>query len=566
MRALRNKTAVITGGGNGIGRGMALAFAEAGSHVVIADIDEDAARAVADEVRGSGVRSLALRTDVADRASVEALAEHTYAEFGAVHILCNNAGLVTMAPLDQASDEDWHWILSVNLYGVIHSLQSFLPRLLAQEDEAHIVNTGSLCSLAVYPLYGIYTTTKFALAGLTEALRLDLQRQGIGVSLLCPGSVQTQMLDRSLNRLTALRGQEPAATGELEQAREETRKLMAEGMDPLVLGQRVVAGVRENDAYILPHPELKPIVETRSRSILSAFDAAAAGVAQPGQRRARTSSSARDLHGRVAVVTGGGSGIGRGMALAFADEGMHVVVADIEADAAQKVASEVGERGVRALALHADVSQRSSMEQVAERTYAEFGAAHLLCNNAGVYISGALQTRTYADWQWVLSVNLHGVIHGIQAFVPRLVAQGGDAHIVNTASIVGLMFAPSSGIYGATKQAVVGLSESLAIDLASHGIGVSVLCPGGVRTRIMESTRNRPDELAETRPDPVTDKLAAEAIDSGLDPLDVGRIVLDSVRRKEHYIIPQPAAKPFVEQRCDQILAAFDTAAGRNPS
>ena len=144
-----------------------------------------------------------------------------------------------------------------------------------------------------------------------------------------------------------------------------------------------------------------------------------------------------------------------------------------------------------------------------------------------------------------------------------MIAQGGEAHIVNTASIVGLMFSPSSGIYGSSKHGVVGLSESLALDLEPHGIGVSVLCPGGVRTRIMESARNRPTVLADTRPDPVTDKFAAEAIESGMEPVDVGRIVVAAIRRKDLYILPQPAARPFVEQRLDQILAAFDTAAAR---
>ena len=564
MRTLRNKTAIITGGGNGIGRGIALAFADAGTHVVIADIEEDAARTVAKEASERGVRSLALRTDVADRASVEALADQVYAEFGAVNILCNNAGVVTMGTLDRCSDEDWRWLLSVNLFGVINGIQTFLPRMLAQPDEAHIVNTGSLCSLAAYPLYGIYTTAKYGLAGLTESLRFDLERDEIGVSLLCPGPVQTRMLDRSRDRTAALRGPQPSETPEMEQAMAETRKLMAAGMDPLRVGRKVVEGVRRNDAYILPHPELKGVVEARFTRILAAFDDAAARETGQLPEPTRQGATLEPLSGRVAVITGGGSGIGRGMALAFAKEGMHVVVADIEGETAQKVASEVRERGVRALALRTDVTQRASMEEVAERSYAEFGAVHVLCNNAGVIVSGTLQTRTYADWEWVLSVNLYGVINSIQAFLPRLLAQDGNAHIVNTASIVGLMSAPSSGIYATSKHAVVGLSESLAEDLAPHGIGVSVLCPGGVRTRIMDSGRNRPQELAETRPDPVIEKITGDAIDAGMDPLEVGRIVVAAVRRNDRYIITQSGARPFAEQRCSRILAAFDAAAERD--
>ena len=206
------------------------------------------------------------------------------------------------------------------------------------------------------------------------------------------------------------------------------------------------------------------------------------------------------------------------------------------------------------------------MEEVAQRTYAEFGATHVLCNNAGVSVVGSLSERTDADWEWALAVNLYGVLHGIQAFLPRMLAQGGDAHIVNTASIVGLMFAPGAGIYVTTKQALMGLSESLATDLAAHGIGVSVVCPAGVRTRLADSARNRPAELVETRPDPTIEKISTDAINAGMDPLEVGRLVAHAVRRNDLYVIPHPGAKPFVEQRFAQILAAFDAAASRTSS
>jgi NAD(P)-dependent dehydrogenase (short-subunit alcohol dehydrogenase family) len=563
---LRDRVAVITGGGNGIGRGMALALAEADTHVVIADIEAEAAQAVAKEVEQRGVRALAVRTDVTDRASLETLAERAYAEFGAVHILCNNAGVSTVGSLEQCSDEEWQWLLSVNLHGVINGIQTFLPRLLAQGGEAHIVNSGSLCSLAAFPLYGIYTTSKFALAGLTEALRLDLEHHGIGVSLLCPGLVRTRALASALTGPGKLREPGRHLTPEREQALAETRRAIEGGMDPLVVGHKVVEGVRRNDAYIITHPEFKGAIEARLQQILGAFDAAAARGAERPPAQKQPEAILKDLRGRVAVVTGGGSGIGRGMALAFADVGMHIVIPDIEGDAAEKVASEVRERGVRGLALRADVTQRRSMQEVAERTYAEFGATHVLCNNAGVSLVGSLSERTDADWEWALSVNLYGVLHGIQAFLPRMLAQGGDAHIVNTASIVGLMFAPGAGIYGTTKQALVGLSESLAMDLAQHGIGVSVVCPAGVRTRLTESARNRPAELVETRPDPAIEKMATDAINAGMDPLEVGRLVADAVRRNDLYVIPHPAAKPFVEQRFAQILAAFDAAASRASS
>ena len=174
MKQLRDRVALVTGGGSGIGRGMALAFADSGMHVVIADIEEDAARKVAGEVEQRGVRSLPVQVDVTDRAAVEALAERSFAELGAVHVLCNNAGVAVFGPLDQMSDEDWRFVLSVNLEGVVHGLQAFLPRMRELEGEKHVVNTASGAGLIAFPTLGVYTATKYAVVGISETLRADV--------------------------------------------------------------------------------------------------------------------------------------------------------------------------------------------------------------------------------------------------------------------------------------------------------------------------------------------------------------------------------------------------------
>lgn len=274
----------------------------------------------------------------------------------------------------------------------------------------------------------------------------------------------------------------------------------------------------------------------------------------------------RELRDRVAVVTGGGSGIGAAIALAAAEKGMHVVVADVEPDAAEKVAAQVRDRGRRALAVPCDVSERAALERLAERTYRELGACHLLCNNAGVVVFGSLDERSDEDWRWVLGVNLLGVIHGVQAFVPRMRDQEGEAHVVNTASMAGLAALPALGIYTTTKYAVVGLSESLRIDLTPHGIGVSVLCPGGVATRIMESDRNRPAHLGTTEiAEADRERVAAASNETPaemIDPAIVGRAVMDAVRENRLWIITHPHWKGMVEHRCQELLQAFDAAAG----
>jgi NAD(P)-dependent dehydrogenase (short-subunit alcohol dehydrogenase family) len=280
----------------------------------------------------------------------------------------------------------------------------------------------------------------------------------------------------------------------------------------------------------------------------------------------------RELAGKVAVVTGGGSGIGAALARAFAAEGMDVVVADIELEAAEKVAAELralpsarGQR--RALAVRSDVSKRESVEALAERTYAELGACHVLCNNAGVLMMGALETRTPRDWEWVLGVNLWGVIHGVLAFVPRMLAQPGEKQIVNTGSTAGLLAAPGVGVYGAAMFAVVGLSEHLRHDLARHGIGVSVLCPGGVKTKILHSERNRPAELGSS-------KISREDVelviggsmvhpDEMQPPEAIAEAVLEGVRANDAFIVTHAHYRSAVEARHAELMRAFDKADAR---
>ena len=201
-----------------------------------------------------------------------------------------------------------------------------------------------------------------------------------------------------------------------------------------------------------------------------------------------------DLVGKVAVVTGAASGIGRALAERSAQEGMKVVLADVEERALSAVASEMAGAGADVLAARTDVSRSADVEALAEQTVARYGAAHLLFNNAGVHGGGTVWQSTIADWRWVLGVNLWGVIHGLRAFVPIMLEQDTDCHIVNTGSTAGLMATPGWGVYGASKAAIISVTETHQYELMMREakIGVSVLCPGGVKTRLLEAERNRP--------------------------------------------------------------------------
>ena len=264
--------------------------------------------------------------------------------------------------------------------------------------------------------------------------------------------------------------------------------------------------------------------------------------------------SIQQLAGKVAVVTGAGSGIGRALACRFAQEKMRVVVADVEQGALDETVSLLPDD---VLARRTDVSRADDVDALAQETYERFGATHVLCNNAGVFQGGVVWERSDADWDWTLGVNVYGIVHGLRAFVPRMIEQGDDGHVVNTASYAGLVSAAFCAPYTVSKFAAVALSECLAHDLraAGAGIGVSVLCPSAVDTRIADSTRNRPGD------EPILDdaRFVADALrdltSRGLDPADVAAMVVDAIRADRFYVPTNASYDGLVRGRCEDMLA-----------
>ena len=274
------------------------------------------------------------------------------------------------------------------------------------------------------------------------------------------------------------------------------------------------------------------------------------------------------LKGKVAVVTGGASGIGFALADRFAREGMKIVLADIEQGPLEAASKKLAETGSEVLAVRTDVAEAEQMDALGERTLERFGAVHVVCNNAGVAGGGPMWELTTGDWDFVMRPNLWGVIHGVRVFTRHMVAQN-EGHIVNTASMAGLISVPGMGPYNVTKHAVVTLSETLHAELSAAGseVGVSVLCPGFVKTRIYEPERHRPagwqpreEPLQDEATRELREKMLAQVMASAMPPDAVAELVLEAVRQRRFYIFTHKGTAAAVERRMSALID------GKNPA
>jgi NADP-dependent 3-hydroxy acid dehydrogenase YdfG len=269
----------------------------------------------------------------------------------------------------------------------------------------------------------------------------------------------------------------------------------------------------------------------------------------------------QDLEGKVAFITGGGSGVALGQAKVFAEEAqMKVVIADVREDHLDEAMDHFSRKNVAVHPIKLDITDRDAYAAAADEAEKVFGPVQLLCNTAGVSQFGPVEKATYDDWDWQIDVNLKGMINGVQTFLPRMIAHGQGGHIVNTASMSAFLALPTTAIYCTTKYAVRGYSESLRIELDKLGIGVSCLCPGGVNTNIHESVVARPEKYGNTGyygRDPEVFARLKSVIEGGFDPVDLARIVMEAVKRNDFWILPYPEFVPVVEKNHQEVVAAM---------
>lgn len=261
----------------------------------------------------------------------------------------------------------------------------------------------------------------------------------------------------------------------------------------------------------------------------------------------------KDFNGKTAVVTGAASGIGRALSVSFAQRGANVVMADVEAGSLEAARAELAAMGGDTLGVPTDVTKEEAVDALADAAWERFGGVNIVCNNAGVLIRGNMLDAERKDWEWILGVNLWGVVNGVRAFVPRMIASGEEGYIVNTASEAGHFAGDGYGVYNTSKFAVVGLTESLARDLRNTKIGVSMLCPGQVETGIFTNT-NRPSEFQKEGDDDPMDRRVAENV---MEPADVAAKVLAGVEAGELYIFShEDEGRMLIEKRHSRLMRA----------
>jgi NAD(P)-dependent dehydrogenase (short-subunit alcohol dehydrogenase family) len=548
MKDFHGRTAFVTGGASGMGLAMAEAFGREGMNVMLADIEEGALHRAVQALRDKQIRCEGVVADVASRDSMRGAALETIAKFGKVHVVVNNAGVGVAAPMERLTDAEWRWVLDVNLKGVANGVEIFVPLIDSHGEGGHIVSTASLAGLFTGPGVEPYSATKYAVVGMSEGWRPELKSRNIGVSVLCPALVNTNILDSYRNRPAAYGGARPLD----DERRAQIRQMMDQGGMPAdVVAMAVIEAVKDDTLYIIPHPEYRAVVEPRLEAIERAFDRAEKSPALNGAPAAPGGS----LRGKTVFITGGASGIGLGMAQAFGAEGANVMIADVQADAIPKALDLLRARQIRAEGVVCDVTSRDSVRAAALATIAAFGKVHYVCNNAGVAITAPIAQMSEAEWDWQNAVNIMGVVHGVETFAPLIAAHGEGGHIVNTASGAGLVSGPQVQ-YSATKYAVVAMSEGWREQLKDRKIGVSALCPGFVNTNILASRRNRGADFGGPAQDPAgAGRILAER---GIDPLVVGQRVLEGVKADEDYVLTHWDFREAVEKRHRRIRAAFD--------
>jgi NAD(P)-dependent dehydrogenase (short-subunit alcohol dehydrogenase family) len=488
---LAGKIAVVTGGGSGLGLAMGRTFARAGMALAVLDIDASAARRAADDLAAQfGVPTTSAGVDIGDADAVTAAARHVEQTLGGCDLLCANVGVQQFGAIDRLTDEDWEWVLNINVLGTVRTVRAFLPMIRARNGWRRILLTASSSALIPGVRLGAYVTSKFAVQGFGETLRMELADEGIGVSVLFPDAMSTRHLESSAQA-------RPADLGEWVLMPDDIDVMLASR--PASLGSQVataehaarnvLAELEANRPYIITHGDYRAQFRQRTAALESAFDRMDQADPAPADMVAADTTAAADgagsperlfATGRVALVTGIGPGMGRSIALAFARAGVDVVLAARRAERLEAVAAEIRALGREPLVVPTDITDPDACRRLVAAAVERFGGIDVLIQNG--HHEGDWTPVVDADpesWREIFEVNLFGALHLVQAVVPVMRARGGGSVIlVNSGAAVRTPV--SMGAYSTSKSALAALARTLALEVGRWGIRVNGVFLGPV--------------------------------------------------------------------------------------
>lgn len=534
-KRLEGTVAIVTGGGIGKGDAICLSSVAQGATVIVSGITEDRPTQAASDIRTNGGQASAIRTDVSHRENCQEMVDAAFGAHGRFDILVNIAGIGEAVRFLDIRPEQWDRMIGINLAGVQHAVR----RVLESGIDGRIVNVSSIAGQRGGTGRGLHGIAKAGVKIMTKIQAIEFGDRDIRVNAIAPGPIDTALIHA-------------AHTPETVAAYRHLTLMRCFGLPEKVTGAAVSPRVRRKSLRLWPSAQRRWGLH-RGRMH--------GGGLMPALDHRTEERFMKNLEGKVAVVTGAGSGLGRAIAIECDRRGMRLVLSDIDIGAVESTCAKLCRRD--AVAIRCDVSRPDEVKRLADASYDHFGCVNLLVNNAGVGTGGRIWNTTPSDWAWVIGVNLMGIVHGIQSFVPRMLASGEPSHVVNTASAGGFTVSPGFSIYMASKHAVVALTEALYHEMQleeAARVGVSVLCPAYVETGFAHGEKTRPARFSDAGSETAVYMGRFEHAKGEIDAGVVATATLDAVESDHFYILTHDSVKPAIEVRMRDILE------GRNPS
>ncbi len=500
MKNLKNKNVVLTGAASGIGRCLAHELANEGANLFLVDLNMEGLEIVKKELEPSGVNIMLGQCDVAKLTEFESLADQIDSKFGDIDLLINNAGIAGGGAIETLELEDWKKVIDVNLWSIIYSIKTFLPRML-QKGAGYIINTGSGAGVIGLPLHPQYVASKFSVVGISESLYSEFRDRGIKTSVICPSFIKTNIIDRTIIQppYHLIEGED--IEDKLEGFKEIFwEEYMRDSKTAEKVAKKYLKGIKKEKLYITDTGILRAAMFLKSISrrvyarVLRGQGVKKREVIERtlsrlglkfNYKKVKPKKDRKKLKGKNCLLTGAAAGIGRSLAFELAKEGVNLYLSDLNMEGLEKIKQELEKYNVEVFIGKCDVSNFEDFSNLAQDFNSKFSDLDILINNAGISGGGFTETLSIDEWKRVIDVNLWSIIYSIKTFLPKMLERG-EGYFVNVGSAAGIVGLPYHIQYVASKFGVVGISEALYSEVNERGVDVSVICPMHVKTDLIE--------------------------------------------------------------------------------